>query len=499
MKPTKPMPALIETVTKTIRQSLENFASTESVGNSEALTSALVSIVSQALHEAIFEGARAGLTEFIEAFDVREESIDRDGSRFRFKGIQTKPFLTLFGEISPERSRYCHWKGGPSIVPLDEAWDMQGRYATPEVTELLLLASSMLTPAESSELVGRMAPYNPSPSLIQDLINQDGAVINELLSDPQHAAQMRPVAEIEEEPTAVAVSMDGANVLVREAGKKRGRPSERPGKEGGDGHSQSSSYKNAMVGSISLYRRLDDVINIETGADAKLPERISSTYHARMPEERAVTFKSEFERQVSRELEPLPGSITKILLMDGARGLWKYAEETALFADFRMLVDFFHASEHLSALAEGLFGKSSQQASDWYEKWRHKLKYERGAVDGLLRSSARYSQSGKLSKARREQIGKEETYFRRNREKMNYHEYVAEGLPIGSGPVEAACKTLVKARMCQSGMRWSRDGGQNVLSLRVLHRSGQWDAAWAHYRAAGGYHSTRAPEQIRAA
>jgi len=492
MKPTKPMPALIETVTNTIRQSMEEFASNASFDNSEALTSTLVSEVSRALQDAIFEGARAGLTEFIEAFDVREESIDRDGSRFRSKGIQTKPFLTIFGEITPQRSRYCNWKGGPSIVPLDEAWNMQGRYATPEVTELLLLASSMLTPAESSELVGRMAPYNPSPSLIQDLIN-------ELLSDPQHAAQMRPVAEIEEEPTAVAVSMDGANVLVREAVNKRARPSERPGKEGGDGHSQSSSYKNAMVGSISLYRRLDDVINIETGADAKLPERISSTYHARMPEERAVTFKSEFERQVRRELEPLPGSITKILLMDGARGLWKYAEDNVLFADFRMLVDFYHASEHLSVLAEGLFGKSSRQASDWYEKWRHKLKYERGAVDRLLRSSARYCESGKLSKTRREQIEKEETYFRRNRKKMNYHEYVAEGLPIGSGPVEAACKTLVKARMCQSGMRWSRDGGQNVLSLRVLHRSGQWDAAWAHYWAVGGYHSTREPEQIRAA
>ena len=114
-----------------------------------------------------------------------------------------------------------------------------------------------------------------------------------------------------------------------------------------------------------------------------------------------------------------------------------------------MLVDYYHASEHLSSLAEALFGKSSQEADDWYKKWRHKLKYEPHAVDGLLRSSSRYRQTGKLSEARKGEIEKEETYFRRNRQKMNYHEYVA-----------------------------------------VLHKSGQWDTAWNHYRALGGYRCT---------
>jgi hypothetical protein len=351
----------------------------------------------------------------------------------------------------------------------------------------------MLTPSDVSELVGRMCPYQPSPSLIQDLVNEDGAVINKLLSLPDHAAKMRPPAEVDQEPSAVAVSMDGANVLVREPGKKRGRPTQRPGKE--DDRPKSASYKNAMVGAISRYKQVEKVIDIETGTEGTVPERLLSTYHARMPEPGAETFKTEFERLVAQEMEKLPEGITKVLLMDGARGLWNYAENNILFADFEMLVDFYHASEHLSALAEALFGKRSQKASDWYEKWRHKLKYERAAVDGLLRSSARYSDRGKLSTARREEIEKQETYFRGNRDKMNYHEFVAAGLPIGSGPVEAACKTIVKARMCQSGMRWSKAGGQNVLNLRVLHQSGQWDAAWDHYRAVGGYHFTEGPQK----
>ena len=485
MKPTKPMPALIETVCNTIRQSMERFASSESLRNCEQLTSELVTGVSEALQQSIFLGARAGLTQFIEAYEMQEETLERHGLSYRFKGIDTKRFLTIFGEIAVNRRRFSHWQGGASIVPLDEAWGMQGRYATAEVTEHVLLATSMLTPSEVSELFGRMCPYGPSPSLIQDLVNEDGAVINKLLSLPDHAARMRPSAEVDQQPSAVAVSMDGANVLVREPGKKRGRPAERPGKE--DDQPKSSSYKNAMVGSISRYRQVEKVIDIEIGTEATVPERILSTYHARMPEQGAEAFKIEFERQVAQEIEHLPEEITKVLLMDGARGLWTYAENTPLFTDFKMLVDFYHASEHLSALAEALFGKSSQEATDWYEKWRHKLKYEKAAIEGMLRSSARYCKSANLSKARQEEVEKEETYFRRNRAKMNYNEFVAEGLPIGSGPVEAACKMIVKARMCQSGMRWSINGGQNVLNLRVLHKSGQWDAAWKHYREVGGY------------
>lgn len=494
MKDTNFMPALIETACNTIRQSLEDFASRESSGNSETLTRQLVHRVSAALQEAIFLGARAGFAKFVEAYDLQEDVLERDGLSYRFKEFDAKGFLTIFGEVSIKRRRYCHWKGGPSIVPLDEAWEMQGRYATPQVTEHLLLATSMVTPSEVAELVGRMCPYKPSPALIQDLVNEDGAVLNQLLSLPEHVAQMRPCAqEGTEETTVLAVSMDGANALVREKGKKRGRPAQRPGKD--EEPEKNSSYKNVMVGSISRYKQVDNVINIETGTLATMPERILSTYHARMPEPGAPTFKREFERLVAREVAQLPEGITKILLMDGARGLWNYAENTALFADFKMLLDFYHASEHLSALAEALFGKSSKKATAWYEKWRYKLKYEADAVDGLLRSSARYCAAAKLPKARKEEIKKQEAFFSGNRYKMNYHEFVAQGFPIGSGPVEAACKTIVKARMCQSGMRWSIRGGQNLVNLRVLHKSGQWDTAWAHYCTVGGYHFTEASQQ----
>jgi hypothetical protein len=70
---------------------------------------------------------------------------------------------------------------------------------------------------------------------------------------------------------------------------------------------------------------------------------------------------------------------------------------------------------------------------------------------------------------------------------MGYSELVERGLPIGSGPVEAACKMIVKSRFCQSGMRWSIQGGQNVMNLRVIQKSSQWDKTWNTFQETGGY------------
>ncbi len=229
------------------------------------------------------------------------------------------------------------------------------------------------------------------------------------------------------------------------------------------------------------------MVNIENGTEGVVPHRLGSIYCARMPEEKALGFKKEFEAIVEEINAQLAGNIdtdklTKIVLIDGARPLWNYVENNPLFAGFHMLLDFFHATEHLTLLAAALFGKGSKKAKEWYEKWRFNLKYEKDAVGGILRSAAYYRKTIRLPKSRQKDVEREVTFFKRNKERMNYHEHVTNGWPIGSGPVEAACKTIIKERLCLSGMRWNRKGGRNVLALRVLYQSEHWDSAWKQYR-----------------
>ena len=82
----------------------------------------------------------------------------------------------------------------------------------------------------------------------------------------------------------------------------------------------------------------------------------------------------------------------------------------------------------------------------------------------------------------REGLATERTFFRRNKHRMSYACFGQRGLPIGSGPVEAACKSIVKTRLCRSGMRWLRQGGQRILDFRCHVKSGLWKGFWDTYR-----------------
>jgi len=98
----------------------------------------------------------------------------------------------------------------------------------------------------------------------------------------------------------------------------------------------------------------------------------------------------------------------------------------------------------------------------------------------LIGEAARLSRRSSLSQQVRDGAYSAWTYFNNHRHRMHYPEFLAESLPIGSGVTEAACKTLVKQRLCASGMRWKTKGAGIVLSLRALTQTvGRWTQFWA--------------------
>ena len=106
---------------------------------------------------------------------------------------------------------------------------------------------------------------------------------------------------------------------------------------------------------------------------------------------------------------------------------------------------------------------------------REILKSSPGAVDKLIQSAKYCIRSRLTRKSKTEGAIKELKYFTNHRSMMRYHFFVHKGWPIGSGVVEAACKSIVKQRMCRSGQRWTVTGGQNILSLRSYVKSERWD------------------------
>jgi hypothetical protein len=415
----------------------------------------------------------AGYKTYLEAHDTQEPTIKVDGEMYRWKMVSPKEFLTPGGPLVLGRNLYQSDSGGKCYVPLDIAWGMVGQFATVEVREAVLFATAQLTPRETEALLEKCAPFHPSAAAIHGMVQEMGQWLEE---HPQLPAEIRAEEEVPEGSRVLVASLDGVNVLLAEAGAKRGRPAERP-QQDEEPEESPTCYKNAMVGSVSWY---GDVLEGEV-----CPERLTSRYVARMPEAGAQTFKAQFEEELADAEANLEQRTKKVLLCDGARSLWNYADETPQYDDYEKLVDFYHATEHLSKAAEALFGKGSAKGQKWYEKWRRRLQWKRHAVTGLLRSMEYYRSQRKLSEGREKAIARERTFFENNQDRMDYRRFRARGWPIGSGPVEAAAKTLVKTRMCRSGMRWSRLGGQYVLTLRTYLKSGRWEAMWERYKALG--------------
>ena len=139
------------------------------------------------------------------------------------------------------------------------------------------------------------------------------------------------------------------------------------------------------------------------------------------------------------------------------------------------MVDFFHAAEHLSDALASVYGDGTVEARRRFNDLRHVLLEEEGGVRRVIRSLA-YLEAKYPQKT---VIKTELAYFQKYQKRMQYAEMKAEGLPIGTGVTEAACKTLVTQRLKQSGMRWSQDGGQAILNLRGWAQSERFDQAWA--------------------
>ena len=436
----------------------------------ESLTPQLAEQVTSGLVEALKACGIAALRTFLEAHEVDEAPQQVEGVLYRFKQQSEKTFLTPFGKMKLSRNLFQADEGGPAYVPLDVMWGMVGEFATVEVREAVLFAVTLNTPEETVDILARSALFQPSATAIKHIVEETGTWLEEM--DETLNQSIRQKEEIPKGTEVMVASLDGTTLRLNEPGKKRGRPPERPGEESSE--ESPTSFKQAMVGSVSLY-----------GAppkDGAPPKRLISRYVAQMPEEGGQTLKLRFEEELDHIEGRLKDEVEKVFLCDGARGLWKYADTTPRFIGYEKLVDFYHTTEHLSMVAELLFGKKSAKAQSWYETYHHKLLTQDGAAETLIRSIDYYKSRRRLGQKRLKAIGSERTFFLRNKHRMAYADFRRRGLPIGSGPIEAACKTLVKTRLCRSGMQWSWQGGQRILQLRTYVKSQRWDAFWHLYK-----------------
>ena len=143
------------------------------------------------------------------------------------------------------------------------------------------------------------------------------------------------------------------------------------------------------------------------------------------------------------------------------------------------MLDFYHATGYLSAVAVALYPKDLTQQKQWLDQSCHALKHDRGAATQLYQQMLALSQSQQHPKVIQDNLAAAVTYFHNHIRQMNYAFYKEKHCPIGSGVTEATCKTVIKQRLCCSGMRWKETGAAVVLSLRTLVLTPtRWSQFW---------------------
>jgi hypothetical protein len=416
------------------------------------------------LFECLKEVFQTGFKAWLEASDVCDKTINRNGELLRFKFVSPKTFWTLIGPVNVERRLYQGDRGGPTYAPLDEAWNMTDQFATPEVREAASFLMALM-PADEAHQAWQKTGCAPSETTMKKLSGEFGKWLE---SHPEVIDDVRAEESIPPETRSVCAGLDGSNLRVSEPGGRLGR---RP--VGANGEPEKTCFKNAMVGSVSLYG--------EVPPKEEDPERLQTKYISHTPEDNFPTFRSKFEAELSATLAKCGPDVIKVLTIDAATTLKNYIASSSLLSEFEQIVDFWHSQDHLAMAAEALFGKGTDEAQQWKRRQCNTLLNHQDGARRVIRAMGHAKGRHRMTKWCRKEVEKQQQFFRNNGNRMKYAEFRARGLPIGSGVVEAAGKMIIKSRMCRSGMRWTRPGAQHILAARTIIKSNRWTAAWKRY------------------
>jgi hypothetical protein len=378
------------------------------------------------------------------------------GTPLQSKGFAPRQVTSVLGLIRWRRrvGRCPQGCDIPQVVPLDEALGVQPHQRTSGELQHLGCALAVFVPfATAATLLGWASGVAVSPRAVWEWVQAAGQRAMEQLQ-----AQLQAAAEGSlppEEPLAaelaalpLALGADGVMVPFRpEGGQPRGK----------------TAWHEVKVGILARLGRH----RTRTGEIV-----------ARLHQRRFVAVFGDIEALQGRLwLEAQRQGIMRapqvVWLSDGARGLWRLFEE-CFTAYATGILDFYHAvQQRWKGAAAWLDGRTSN-ARRWFSWARHRLRH--GHPDGVLADLADALELEGLPDTARDTLRTVYAYLERHREHINYEAYKALGLPLGSGMVESACKWLIQQRFKGVGMRWSEDGFNHLLHLRLAWVNGRFDA-----------------------
>ena len=421
------------------------------------------------LHGQVAEVEREVLAEELARQDLDVPTVMIGGAEHRRVVRCEQTYTSAAGPVRVERTLYRTHTGERTLCPMELRTGIVEGQWTPLAARQACWVVTHLTPQEGEDLFGELGGMTPSKSSLDRLpkkISRNWEADRERLE-----AVLRRREKVPAGATTVAVSLDGVMLGMKDGDREAKRAKTRAE---GRRPSGPAGFREVGCGTVSL---LDAEGN-----------RLHTIRLGRMPEKNKATLLDELKAEVNALLQQRP-DLRLVKLADAARPNWDFLHKQ--LPPGVELIDFFHSAGHLKDALDLAYGENSPQSTAQFEKLRHVLRHDKRGVAKVIRSLDHLVHQH----PRRTKLRTELKFFRRNRRRMNYAAMAAQGLPIGSGVVEAACKTLVTARLKRSGMRWREDGGQAILTLRSLAQSGRWQRGWA-LMAAHYVHAVSLPDNV---
>lgn len=354
---------------------------------------------------------------------------------------RTRTVHSLLGCFQLTRGYYRHTEGNG--CPMDQVLGLIDSYS-PGLAKLMCRVAGMDGSYEEAEqTLSLYAGVHVPASQIRGIVQTIGPQM-QTWSETRTEMRCKPV------PT-IYISYDGTGVPMRKE-ETQGRP----GKQA-DGSSASREVKLGCV--------FTSTASDEEGRPLRDPQ--STTYLASFDPAEAFGLCMLKEAR----LRGLGKAGQAVVIGDGAHWIWNQAAIN--FPKATQILDYYHAREHLGVLAEAVY-PSEEERGRMVEKWIKLL--DEGHIGKIADQAERKkARSGK----RRATAQREIEYLRNNAQRMQYARFKQLGLFIGSGVVEAGCKTVIGKRTKQSGMFWKIEGAQNILDIRCAVLSDTYDDYWA--------------------
>ncbi len=376
------------------------------------------------------------------------------GQAARYAGRRTKTFTSVLGELTLERAYYHCASCARGVFPRDRALGLPDTSLSPAVTRMVGLSAAMVSFEESGELMRELAGVPVDAKQVERTAEALGR---------EMAEDERTVVEPSGPPApTMYLGLDGTGVPMR-AAELVGRPGKQP-----DGAAKTREVK--LVTVWTAEGRDDDGTPVRDAGSVTYSAAIESAATRDTDE-----VPSEFAQRVTREARRrgFDQAQRGAVLGDGALWIWNLADEH--FPGALQIVDLFHAKQKLSDAAKAVYGATSTLGAHWAKQRHDEL--DEGQIDAVLAALGVHAQA-------HDEARKALDYVTRNRPRMRYPAFRAQGLCTSTGVVEAGCKVAIGTRLKRAGMHWIVAGADAIIALRCCKLSGRFEDFWERRAAA---------------